>query len=171
MAFEEVMPMVLRNHPVPVTLPHPALPCADWADCYELLLPGNGLTATLAASRTMGDFPDWVHALMWLRNAIVRPFGLKGSGPPNAREMIGIFPVLSRSDEQLVLGLDDTHLDFRIVVDVRPTGNTQQAVNVTTLVHRKILLGKFYLAVITPFHRLIVRTMLDRLSRPAVVAS
>ncbi len=163
--------MVLHNHPVPVTLPHPALPCADWADCYELLVPGCGLTATLAARRTMGDFPGWVRALMRLRNAIVRPFGLKGSGPPNTREMIGIFPVLSRSDEQMVLGFDDTHLNFRIVVDVRPAGDTQQVVNVTTLVHRKILLGKLYLAVITPFHRLIVRTMLDRLSRPTVVAS
>lgn len=163
--------MVLRNRPVPATLPHPALPNADWADCYELLVAGNGLTATLAARRTMGDFPGWVRVLMWLRNAIVRPFGLKGSGPSSTREMIGIFPVLSRSDEQMVLGFDDTHLDFRIVVDVRPAGDTQQAVNVTTLVHRKILLGKIYLAVITPFHRLIVRTMLDRLSRPTVAAS
>lgn len=163
--------MALRNYPVPVTLPHPALPLADWADCYELLVPGNGLTATLAAGRAMGDFPGWVRALMWLRNAIVRPLGLKGSGPPNTREMIGIFPVLSRSDEQMVLGFDDAHLDFRIVVDVRPAGETRQVVSVTTLVRRKILVGKLYLAMITPFHRLIVRTMLDRLSRPANAAS
>ncbi|CAN7314419.1 DUF2867 domain-containing protein [Pararhizobium sp. LjRoot238] len=163
--------MAPRNYPVPVTLPHPALPLADWADCYELRVQGRALTARSAAERTLGDFPAWVRALMWLRNAAVRPFGLKGSGPPNTREMIGIFPILSRSDEQMVLGFDDAHLDFRIVVDVHPARETGQTVSVTTLVRRKILLGKLYLAVITPFHRLIVRTMLDRLSGPAVVAS
>ncbi len=163
--------MAPGNYPAPVTLPHPALPCADWADCYELRVQPNALTATSVAERTLGNFPAWVRALMWLRNAIVRPFGLKGSGSPSTRQTIGIFPVLSRSEEQMVLGLDDAHLDFRIVVDVHPAHETGQTVSVTTLVRRKIFLGKLYLAVITPFHRLIVRTMLDRLSRPAVAAS
>lgn len=165
--------MASRNYPVPVSLPHPALPDADWADCYELRVQGSALTATSAAEQTLGDFPAWVRALMWLRNAVVRPFGLKGSGyqPASPREMIGFFPVISRSDEQIVLGFDDTHLDFRIVADIRQAGDAEQIVSVTTLVYRKILLGKIYIAVITPFHRLIVRTMLDRLSRPAVAAS
>lgn len=164
--------MALRNYPVPVTLPHPALPYADWADCYELRVQGSALTATSAAERTLGDFPGWVRTLMWLRNAVVRPFGLKGSGhhPASRQHMIGFFPVISRSDEQIVLGFDDTHLDFRIVADIRQVGHAEQIVSVTTLVYRKILLGKIYIAVITPFHRLIVRTMLDRLSRPAVAA-
>lgn len=163
--------MALSNYPVPVTLPHQALSCADWADCYELRVQRNGLTATSAAERAFGVLPGWVSALVWLRNAAVRPFGIKGSGSPNTRQMIGILPVLSRSDEQIVLGFDQTHLDFRIVVDVHPAHETGQTVSVTTLVHRKILLGKLYLAVITPFHRLIVRTLLDRLSGPAVAAS
>ncbi|WP_349436166.1 DUF2867 domain-containing protein [Pararhizobium sp. A13] len=165
--------MVPRNHPVPVTLPHPALPNADWADCYELWVQGKALTATSAAEQTLGDFPAWVRALMWLRNAMVSPFGLKGSGhhPATPQDMIGFFPVLSRSDEQIVLGFDDTHLDFRIVADIRQVGDAEQIVSVTTLVYRKILMGKIYIAVITPFHRLIVRTMLQRLSRPAVQAN
>lgn len=165
--------MALRNYPVPVTLPHPALPCADWADCYELRVQGNALTATSVAERTLGNFPAWVRALMWLRNAVVSPFGLKGSGyrPASPQDMIGFFPVLSRSDEQIVLGFDDTHLDFRIVADICQAGAAEQIVSVTTLVYRKILLGKIYIAVITPFHRLIVRTMLERLSRPGIQAN
>ncbi|WP_426240367.1 DUF2867 domain-containing protein [Pararhizobium sp. DWP1-1-3] len=162
--------MPQRPHTVPVTLPQPALPLADWADCYELLVPGQATTAISAAKRALGDFPAWVRALMWLRNAVVSPFGLKGSGasPGGKAEMIGSFPVISRSNEQAVLGFDDTHLDFRIVIDVRQAGELAQRVSVTTLVHRKILLGKIYIAVITPFHRLIVRTMLARLSRPVM---
>jgi hypothetical protein len=165
--------MAPRNHPVPVTLPHPALPSADWADCYELAVPGHGLTATAAAQRILGDFPAWVRALMWLRNAAVRPFGLKGAvyHPADKAQMIGIFPVISRSDQQIVLGFDDTHLDFRVVVDIRSAGEAGQIAGVTTLVHRKILMGKLYIAVITPFHRLIVQTMLSRLSHPLVQAA
>jgi hypothetical protein len=161
--------MPQRPHTVPVTLPHPALPLANWADCYELLVPGQATTAISAAKRGLGDFPAWVRALMWLRNAIVSPFGLKGSGANGKAEMIGFFPIISQSSEQAVLGFDDTHLDFRIVVDVRQAGELAQRVSVTTLVRRKILLGKIYIAVITPFHRLIVKTMLARLARPGMV--
>jgi hypothetical protein len=162
-----------RPHAVPVTLPHPALPLADWADCYELLVTGQATTAISAAKRALGDFPAWVRALMWLRNAIVSPFGLKGSGagPDNRAGMIGFFPIISQSSEQAVLGFDDTHLDFRIVVDVRQGGELAQRISVTTLVRRKILLGKIYIAVITPFHRLIVKTMLARLARPVMAVS
>ncbi|WP_421871164.1 DUF2867 domain-containing protein [Pararhizobium sp.] len=158
--------MPQRPRSVPVTFPHPALPLADWADCYELLVPGQATTAISAARRALGDFPAWVRALMWLRNVVVSPFGLKGSGAGGKHEMIGFFPIISQSSEQAVLGFDDTHLDFRIVVDVRQAGELAQRVSVTTLVRRKILLGKIYIAVITPFHRLIVKTMLARLARP-----
>jgi hypothetical protein len=68
--------MAPRTYSVPVTLPHPALPLADWVDCYELLVPGQSTTAISAAKRALGDFPVWVRALMWLRNAAVSPFGL-----------------------------------------------------------------------------------------------
>lgn len=158
--------MAPRPYSVPVTLPHPALPLADWADCYELLVPGQATTAISASRRALGDFPAWVRALMWLRNAVVSPFGLKSSGAGGKGGMIGFFPIISQSSEQAVLGFDDTHLDFRIVVDVRQAGELAQRVSVTTLVRRKILLGKIYIAVITPFHRLIVKTMLARLARP-----
>lgn len=162
-----------RPHAVSVTLPHPALPLADWADCYELLVSGQATSAISAARRALSDFPAWVRALMWLRNAIVSPFGLKGSGhQPNGKtEMIGFFPVISQSSEQAVLGFDDAHLDFRIVIDVRQAGELAQRVSVTTLVRRKILFGRIYIAVITPFHRLIVKTMLARLARPVMAMS
>lgn len=165
--------MAPRTHSVPVTLPHPALPLADWADCYELVVPGQSTNAISASRRAMGVFPIWARALLWLRNLVVRPFGLKGSGdhPGSQTEMIGFFPVISKSSEQAVLGFDDTHLDFRIVIDVRQAGELAQRVSVTTLVRRKILLGKIYIAVITPFHRLIVRTMLARLARPVMAVS
>lgn len=102
---------------------------------------------------------------MAIRNAIVAPFGVKSSGVHSAEEMdmIGIFPIVSQFERQVVLGFDDRHLDFRAVIDVSDDDG-QTLVSATTLVRRKILFGKIYLAVITPFHNLIVATMLAKLN-------
>jgi hypothetical protein len=77
--------------------------------------------------------------------------------------MIGIFPVISETPERLVAGFDDRHLDFRVVVDVASSGQGQD-VTATTLVLTHNLLGRTYLAIITPFHRLIARTMLRQVA-------
>ena len=47
--------------------------------------------------------------------------------------MIGIFPVISQTPDRLVAGFNDSHLDFRVVVDVATHGAGQQ-VTATTLV-------------------------------------
>lgn len=148
-------------------LPHPALPQADWADCYVLEVHKPGLTALEAARLAVGHFPWWVRGLMSVRNAVVGLFGLKPSTYHSAKttRMIGIFPVISVTDREAVLGFDDTHLDFRIVIDVGENGAGRQTVSATTLVNRKILLGKIYIAVITPFHKLVVSSMLSRVGR------
>lgn len=105
--------------------------------------------------------PRWIESLTRLRNILVTPFGLKTSGanetPP--REMIGIFPVVSETPNLLVVGLNDKHLDFRLVVDVATSGGARN-VTATTLVKTHNQLGRTYLAIILPFHRLIVRTLL-----------
>ncbi len=101
--------------------------------------------------------------LLNLRNLIVAPLGLKtsGAGEPATGGMIGIFPVVSETPERLVAGFNDNHLDFRVVVDVATVGAGQQ-VTATTLVRTHNWLGRTYLAVILPFHRLIVSSMLRR---------
>ena len=70
--------------------------------------------------------------------------------------------MVSESPERLVAGLNDSHLDFRLVVDVAGAAGSQ-SVTATTLVLTHNLLGRVYLALIMPFHRLIVRSMLRRL--------
>ena len=77
--------------------------------------------------------------------------------------MIGIFPVVSETPERLVAGFNDHHLDFRVVVDVAAFADGQQ-VTTTTLVKTHNWLGRTYLTVIMPFHRLISRTMLRQVT-------
>jgi hypothetical protein len=72
--------------------------------------------------------------------------------------------VLSESSNRLVAGFNDKHLDFRVVVDVASSGHGQR-VTATTLVLTHNLLGRVYLAIILPFHRLIVRTMLRQVAQ------
>jgi hypothetical protein len=72
-----------------------------------------------------------------------------------------MFPVLSETPQRIVAGFDDNHLDFRAVVDVVTSGGNQR-VTATTVVLTHNLLGRVYLTIIAPFHRLIVRSALRR---------
>jgi Protein of unknown function (DUF2867) len=147
-------------------LPHPALAEADWADCYQLRIKDRDLTAMDAARLVLGHFPRWVRVLMAIRNTVVAPFGIKSSTAhsPAEMEMVGVFPVVSQSVHQVVLGFDDRHLDFRAVIDVHNDGG-EKLVSVMTLVRRKNLFGKLYLPAIIPFHKLITLAMITNLNR------
>ncbi len=136
---------------------------AQFADAFRIAVDGPPLDARLAAQRMMSRSPRWVEALLSLRHALVAPFGLKrsGAGENSAGDIIGIFPVLSETPGRLVAGFDDSHLDFRVVVDVAASGQGQQ-VTTTTLVRTHNRLGRSYLAIILPFHRLVVRAMLKQ---------
>jgi hypothetical protein len=138
---------------------------AQFVDAFRIGLPGATLDARNAAQRMMGRSPRWIELLLSLRHALVAPFGLKtsGDGDKTAGGLIGIFPVLSETPERLVAGFDDHHLDFRVVVDVATSGQGQQ-VTATTLVRTHNLLGRAYLAVILPFHRLVVRALLRQVA-------
>jgi hypothetical protein len=77
-------------------------------------------------------------------------------------ERIGLFPVISSTPERVVLGFNDSHLDFRLVIDVATLGELRRQVIVTTLVQTHNWLGRTYLAIVMPFHRRIVPAMLAR---------
>jgi hypothetical protein len=139
----------------------PLLAGAQFSDAFSVAVDDTALDARAAAERMLGYRPRWIAALMALRNHLVTPFGLKTPSPKRqtASDTVGIFPVLSETPVRLVAGFDDSHLDFRVVVDVASTGAGRQ-VTATTLVKTHNGLGRAYLAVILPFHRIIVRAML-----------
>jgi hypothetical protein len=143
----------------------PLLVGAQFSDAFCVAIDDAALDARRAAEKMLGYRPRWIKALMALRNYLVTPFGLKTPAPQRqaAANTVGIFPVLSESPDRLVAGLNDKHLDFRVVVDVASAGPGQQ-VTATTLVLTHNLLGKVYLAIILPFHRPIVRAMLRQVT-------
>jgi hypothetical protein len=137
---------------------------AQFSDAFSVTVDGTALNARHAAERMLGRSPRWIRALMALRDILVTPFGLQTSPKAGTRtDTIGIFPVLSDTPNRLVAGFDDSHLDFRVVVDVAPSGYGQR-VTATTVVLTHNLLGRTYLMIIMPFHRLIVRTLLRQVA-------
>jgi hypothetical protein len=136
---------------------------AQFADAFRIEIEDRDLDARRAAERMMARQPRWAEALLSLRNLLVAPLGLKTSGSAPPRDMIGIFPVVSETPERLIAGFNDRHLDFRVVVDVTPPGSVRE-VTATTVVKTHNWLGRTYLAIIMPFHRLIVPALLRQVA-------
>jgi len=138
---------------------------AQFVDAFSITLDDDALDARHAAAKMLGHQPRWIKGLMSLRHRLVTPFGLKTSAPAGtgAADTVGIFPIVSETSDRLVAGFDDKHLDFRVVVDVTTAGQTQR-VTATTLVLTHNLLGRVYLTIVLPFHRLIVRALLRQVA-------
>lgn len=143
-------------------LPNPHLPDANWADAFEIETQREFDNMRALAEHTIGSMPKWARGLLYIRNLLLTPFGLKADGSNDAQtdaDAIDLFLVLEETKDQIVLGLDDWHLDFRIVVD-RIAAGQMFRLRATTLVKRHNVMGRVYIALITPFHRLIVRSVL-----------
>lgn len=149
---------------VPFSLPSPFLEGANWGDRFEVLT-----TRAFASPKDAVDIlfsrkpPFWVRALNTTRNKVVGLIGLKNGEISVDQEKAGGFPITHQSDEAVVFGFDDWHLDFRVVVETRPVdGGTLVAVS--TLVQRKHWFGYLYIFTITPFHKLIVQNILKQVA-------
>lgn len=162
----------------PESLAAASLPRIDYADAYLARLPaGRRYTLDQAVALVFATTPGWVKGLMQLRNALVRPFGLKVEPPQSSAApgspllpgaQAGIFRVFERRPDEL-LGEDDRHLDFRVSVLLRDEG-VQQWATITTVVCFHNALGRAYFAVVRPFHQLIVPALIRRALRVAVTS-
>jgi hypothetical protein len=143
---------------------------ADLADAFAIMLP-DVIAADIdqLARAVLGNPSWWFRALLTCRDALVAPFGVKTSAQLCAQledaapAHIDFFPVVSCTADELVIGADDKHLDFRTSVLIRrSTAGERCKLIVTTVVHSHNRLGHLYLLVIAPFHRLVVRANLQR---------
>jgi hypothetical protein len=148
----------MRPHAVPVDdVLQPLLPGSDFADAFALDLTEQ-VEAPEAARRAFSGLPGWARQLLALRNAVVAPLGLRTMAKEGPH--LGMFPIVSSTPQRVVLGFDDWHLDFRIVLDVLPG----RAV-MTTLVRRRHWFGRLYLACVMPFHKRIVPAALAKVAQ------
>jgi len=133
----------------------------DYYDAFEMKLSTN-LNATMLYKGIFATLPLWVTKLMALRNKIVSLFGLKvvtdnGERLFEVGKRVGMFYLYYVSEQEVIAGEDDRHLNFRVSVL-----KEQKRVIVTTLVQYNNGFGKFYMTLIKPFHKLIVQLMMRR---------
>ncbi len=107
--------------------------------------------------------PKWINSLFAIRNKIAGIFGLKTEMPNDYNEnykvggYIKFFKIFSISDSEVILGADDSHLNFRAVINNDKSDSYN--IKVITLVEYNNLKGKIYMGIIKPFHRQIVKRM------------
>jgi len=135
----------------------PAAPCADserilpgyqFADAYKVPAP-HGIDAIEATRQAFAHEPRWIRTLLGLRNRLGRLVGLRPA-PASG------FPIIRQAPDEVLMGFDDKHLDFRIVATVNGG-----FVTLTTIVRCHNFWGRAYLAAIMPFHRAIAARMIE----------
>lgn len=136
---------------------------ANLVDSFNLkLAPGDTHDITQLAQAVIGHPAPWFKALLALRDKSVALLGIKTSSQLRAEsgeiagEKIDFFSVLRVSEHEIILGEDDSHLDFRLSI-LRRKGAVSDELIATTVVHCHNLLGRSYLRVIKPFHKLVVK--------------
>jgi len=132
----------------------------------------NKITSTEIGKAFFLSGPKWVGKLFTLRNKIVAIFGLKTSKELNNRqkllntfkcepnERIGLFKVFNKTENEVILGENDKHLDFRISLLKTPNHIEKKNIIITTTVKYNNWFGKLYFISVKPFHKLIVPVML-----------
>jgi hypothetical protein len=143
-------------------------------DAYAIELPAGASTRPeVLAQFIFAHQSPWIGRLMAVRDALVAGFGLKTArhlaslGAENAAGRLGIFKVYSTTPTEIVLGEDDTHLDFRLSVlcSGQPSPGAKRRLVLSTVVHCHNRLGRFYIFLIAPFHRLVVQSSLRSAAR------
>jgi hypothetical protein len=135
----------------------------------------NKISIEAIVSDFTKPLPAWVDALMSLRDKIVSLVGFKTSQKERhdkqprivqltVGEKMGFFTVYGRTDNEVILGEDDKHLNFRISIlrDTLPNDSTKKSVAITTLVTYNNWMGPLYFFFVKPLHRLIVPAMLKK---------
>lgn len=141
-------------------------------DSYELYMKPTTQSALELYLGVVAQTPEWVNRLMTLRNHVVRLVGLKNLGHLGAvsrtkrpseycvGDRVGIFSILHLSDDEVILGDSDKHLNVQL--SVCKVTNPHSSIVVSTVVHTHNALGRIYMFFVAPVHRLIVPASLAR---------
>ena len=133
---------------------------ADYVDsCSATVANGKLLTTDILFERMFIQLPPVVLKMLKLRDALVKPLGLKTGATFRDR-------IIERDEEEIIIGAQDKHLSFWVSVYCTKPNNGQQTAAITTVVKYHNFMGKCYFAAIKPFHKVIVR----RLFRKATTA-
>ena len=155
---------------------------ATYTNSYAIDLQNKNLEIYDIAKLFFDNAPPWVNTLMSFRDKVVSflKLNLKTAGPlgkqadkkennvvPKVSKKLNIFTLWFSDDNEIVLGEDDRHLNFRISLK-KTVENEQVRIIVSTVIFVNNTLGRLYLFFILPFHKIIVPAILRRIEgRPS----
>ncbi len=158
---------------VRMTLPAAVRPWAedaDWIDHKVVGAEARSLREFLAGF--LSHYPWWVKALYGVRAVFVRLLGMRQPGAPAPLYLTpetvpfapGSWATIFRvdaatEDDHWIGSATDRHLTARVAIVLEPVGQGARF-HVVTLVHHHRWTGPVYLAVIRPFHHLVVDSMI-----------
>ncbi|MEO9902771.1 MAG: DUF2867 domain-containing protein [Roseobacter sp.] len=129
----------------------------DFLDCFVIA----AVVPPRRAAEIITAFPLWARILLKVRGMVAFVFGLSTDGP-DVVDKVGPFPVEIETSEEVIAGFNDKHLNFRVSVIAK-----DRRVSLATWVHVHNLGGRLYLLCIMPFHILIAKDALRRVSSHA----
>ncbi|NWK76353.1 DUF2867 domain-containing protein [Aquitalea sp. LB_tupeE] len=154
-------------------MPDFLLQAADYPfrDMHQQYCPNAHVGAAQLLTAFSSTAPGWADTLMAWRNRLVARFGLKTGPMQQAGALsvpegghIGMFRIMHLGPQLAVLGEDDSHLDFRILLSVRPEADGSR-LQVETWVRPHHWGGWLYLALVLPVHWLLSKLMLRRMAQ------
>jgi Protein of unknown function (DUF2867) len=143
---------------------------AYFRDAYQARLSRTELGIVDIFFGIFAHHPPWMKLLLIVRNKLASLAGLEA---PTASEIlqvetknryvvgekIGVWPIFSLSENEVVAGRNNKHMDFRLsVLKVADGDRTSVVVSTICTVHN--LAGKLYLFFVVPFHRYGVRKLM-----------
>jgi hypothetical protein len=140
-------------------------------DSFEACLSRTELSMPEIYLGIFAHAPRYFKRLLLLRAKIVRVLGLTGHTAAQlynieikkkyeVGEKIALFTLFSQSENEIIAGGNDKHMDFRVSV-LRVTGADKNKVVLTTVVNTHNLLGRVYMSLIAPLHRFGVKTIMS----------
>ena len=144
---------------------------SDYFDCYIGSIEGNvkNITSDEVGRAFFMSSPKWIEKLMSLRNKTVSVFGLKTSEKSDYNkenlnifiaeigQRVGLFKIIEKTENELILGEDDKHLNFKVSLLL---DDLKENLTIITVVNFNNWFGKLYFFIIKPFHKMIVPIML-----------
>ena len=151
----------------------------DYIDSFQGQFHDNlqNIEPTDVAKSFFSSGPKWIDYLFAFRNKLVALFGLKTSDSITDKqkmlknfkgeigEQIGLFKVFDKTADEIILGENDKHLNFRIslFIDQQSDSQTDKKLIISTTVKFNNWFGRLYFLPVRPFHKLIVPTMLKKI--------
>jgi len=147
---------------------------ATYSDSYECdFISSKEISTDDIVIALWTTWPEWFKSLFKLRGILVKPFKVKS----NINDIIEAIKdcingktmkylsVPSKSNNETVLCGSEKHLTFYLSAMTQEKTGGIKSITITTLVNCHNLPGYCYFYIIAPFHKIIIRVLLNNLTK------